>query len=160
MTDSHKQKEIYMKKFVIGSLVALAASSSFAWDLSVTQTRDFGTVERNGAGLAVGHNVGPVHVSLGAQRFQKGNNDLDRYSLMASYDVVKTKLGNFSVKGGGAYLNNQVGQDGYAAVAGVGYTFPITKALSFGLDATRQFGQDRVSRQDGNAVTAALTVKF
>lgn len=148
-----------MKKLVIGSLFALAATTASAWDISATATRDF-HAERNGGGLALGHNVGPVRVSLGAERFIAGKNDLDRYNIMASYDVVKTKLGNLSVVGGGAYLDNQTGQDGFAALAGVGYSFPLTKVVTLGVTATRQFGQDRVKSADGNSVTAGLRFKF
>ena len=149
-----------MKKLVIASAIALMASTASALDLSVSQTRDFGRVERNGVGLAVGHNVGPVHLGLGVERFTKGTNDLDRYSLVASYDVLKTKVGSVAVKAGGAYLNNERGSDGFAAVAGLGYRFPVTKTVSVGVDVVRQFGQERVSAQDGNRATAVVTLKF
>ena len=148
-----------MKKLIIGTAIAIAASSASALDLNVSMTRDM-TAERNGVGLMVGNKVGPVHVGLGVDRFVKGNNDLDRYSLVASYDVLKTKVGTLSAKGGGAYLDRQTGKDGFAALAGVGYTLPLTKTLALDVDVVRQFGQDRVKSLDGNVVSAGLTLKF
>lgn len=148
-----------MKKLIIGSAIAIAASSAAALDLGVNTTRDM-SADRNGYGLSLGSKVGPVQATVGIDRFVKGNNDLDRYSLILSYDVLATKFGTLSVKGGGAYLNRQTGKDGYAAVTGVGYSLPLTKTVSLGVDFTRQYGQDRVKSLDGNAVTAGLTVKF
>lgn len=148
-----------MKKFILGTAMAIAASAASAADIGVTATRDYNSL-RNGGGINVGHNMGDTRLSVGVERFTRGNNDLDRYNLTAAHPVVKTKFGNLSVLGGGAYLNNQVGKDGFALFAGVGYSYPVTKTVSFGLDVTRQFGQDRVKSADGNAVTAGLTFKF
>ena len=65
-----------------------------------------------------------------------------------------------AVKGGAAYLNNQTGQDGYAALVGVGASLPVAKKVALTLDATRQIGQDRVNSFDGNRVTAGVKFSF
>jgi outer membrane autotransporter protein len=64
------------------------------------------------------------------------------------------------VRAGGAYLNNQTGADGYAAVVGVGASVPVTKQVSLTVDVTRQYGQDRVQSFDGDRVTAGLKYRF
>jgi outer membrane autotransporter protein len=80
--------------------------------------------------------------------------------LIGSYDVATVGPATFSVKGGGAYLDNQTGQNGAALVVGAGVSVPVTKAISVGLDVTRQLGQDRVSQFDGNMVTAGVKLSF
>jgi outer membrane autotransporter protein len=65
-----------------------------------------------------------------------------------------------AVKGGAAYLNNQTGQDGYAALIGVGASLPVNKNVALTVDATRQYGQDRVNSFDGNRVTAGVKYSF
>lgn len=150
-----------MKKLAIASVIALAATAASALELGVTATRDYSGVEnRNGAGLSLTQRYGAVGVTAAFDRFTKGENDQDRYSVVAGYDV--TKVGAFTVtpKLGVAYLNNQVGQDGYAMTVGAGVSAPISKRVTLGLDVARQYGQDRVKASDGNTVAVGLTYKF
>ena len=150
-----------MKKIAIASLIALAATAASALEVGVTTTRDYsGAENRNGAGVTVGEQFGKVGVTAGFERFTKGTNDQDRYSLVAGYDVAKLGPVTVTPKVGVAYLNNQVGQDGYAMTVGVGASMPVTKQVSLGLDVARQYGQDRVQAFDGNRVTVGLKYKF
>lgn len=150
-----------MKKFAIASLIAMAAVTASAMEVGVTATRDYsGEPNRNGAGITLGQKYGAVGVTAGFERFTKGSNDQDRYSLVAGYDVARLGAVTVTPKVGVAYLNNQVGQDGYAATVGVGASVPVTKQVSLGLDVARQYGQERVKTSDGNTVTVGLSYKF
>jgi outer membrane autotransporter protein len=155
-----KEKEI-MKKLAIASLIALATTAASALEVGVTTTRDYsGTQNRNGSGITVGERVGKVGVTGGFERFTKGSNDQDRYSLVVGYDVAKIGSVTIAPKVGAAYLDNQTGQDGYAATVGAGASLPLTKQVSLGVDFARQMGQKRVEQFDGNRVNVGLTYKF
>ena len=150
-----------MKKIAIASILALAATAASALEVGVTATRDYsGADNRNAGGVTIGQSYGKVGVTAGFERFTRGANDQDRYSLVAGYDVAKVGPVVVTPKVGAAYLNNQTGADGYAMTVGVGARVPVTKQVSVGLDVARQYGQDRVSAFDGNRVTAGVTYKF
>ena len=147
-----------MKKLVIATAVALSAASASAMEFGVTASRDY--ANRNGFGFTVGEKFGAVGVTGGFQRFTKGANDQDLYSVTGSYDVVKLGPAVVSAKAGGVYLNNQTGSDGYAMTVGAGVDVPVTKQITVGVDAVRQYGQERVEQYDGNRITAAVKYKF
>lgn len=149
-----------MKKIAIATMIALAATAASALEVGVTSARDYASTDRNAVGLTVGQKVGAVNLTAGFDRAIRGTNDQDRYSLVAGVDVAKLGPVSVAVKGGAAYLNNQTGQDGYAALVGVGATLPVNKKVALTLDATRQYGQDRVSSFDGNRVTAGIKYSF
>lgn len=150
-----------MKKIAIASIIALAATAASALELGVTATRDYsGAENRNGAGLSLTQRYGAVGVTAGFDRFTKGDNDQDRFSLVAGYDVARLGSVTVTPKLGAAYLNNQVGQDGYAMTVGLGLSAPVTKKVSVGVDFARQYGQDRVKASDGNTVAVGLSYKF
>jgi opacity protein-like surface antigen len=148
-----------MKKIAIASILALSAIAASAVEIGVTTTRD-DTAARNATGITVGQSYGKVGVTAGFERFTKGANDQDRYSLTAGYNVAKISTVTITPKIGAAYLNNQTGSNGYAMTVGVGASMPITKQISVGVDYARQYGQDRVQSFDGDRVTAGVTVKF
>ncbi len=150
-----------MKKIAIATIIALAAGAASALELGVTAARDYsGAENQNGFGVTVGDKAGKLGGALGFQRFDRGTNDYDRYSLTGSYDVANIGPATVAVKAGGVYLRPEVGQTGYALTVGAGVSVPVTKAVSFGVDLTRQYGQDRVAQFDGNMVTAGLKVSF
>lgn len=150
-----------MKKFAIASIIALAATAASAVEVGVTTTADYSGVDkRTGYGFTVGKQTGALSVTGGFERFTKGANDQDRYSVVAGYDVAKFGPVTVTPKVGVAYLNNQTGADGYAMTVGVGASVPVTKQVAFTVDAARQYGQDRVKASDGNTVTAGLKYSF
>ena len=150
-----------MKKFAIASIIALAATAASAVEVGVIGTRDYsGAENRNSAGITLGQSFGKVGVTAGFERFTKGTNDQDRYSLVAGYDVAKLGAVTVTPKVGVAYLNNQVGENGYAMTVGVGASLPVTKQVSVTADVARQYGQDRVNQFDGNHVTVGLKYRF
>jgi outer membrane autotransporter protein len=149
-----------MKKIAIATIIALAAGAASALELGVTGARDYSGVNTNGYGITVGDKAGRLGGAVGFQRFDRTGNTQDRYTLMGSYDVTKVGPATIAVKGGAAYLDNQVGQNGAALVIGAGVSVPLNKTFSVGLDVTRQYGQDRVSQFDGNMVTAGVKMSF
>jgi hypothetical protein len=150
-----------MKKFAIASIIALAATAASALEVGVTTTSDYsGADKRAGYGFTVGKQTGALSVTGGFERFTKGANDQDRFSVTAGYDIAKFGPVTVTPKVAVAYLNNQTSADGYALAVGVGATVPLNKAIDFTLDASRQYGQKRVQDSDGNAVVAGLKYKF
>jgi outer membrane autotransporter protein len=150
-----------MKKIAIASIIALAATAASALEIGVVGTRDYSGVEnRNGAGVTLGNTYGKVGVTAGFERATKGDNDQDRYSLVAGYDAARLGPVTVTPKVGVAYLNNQVGENGYAMTVGLGASVPVTKQVSLTADVARQYGQDRVTQFDGNRVTVGLKYRF
>lgn len=149
-----------MKKIAIASLIALAAMSASAMELGVTTARDFAGSDRNSFGITLGQKFGAAGITAGFDRTNSGVNDQDRYSLVGSYDVAKVGAATIAVKAGAAYLSTQGADDGYAALVGVGVSYPLTKNISVGLDLTNQIGQKRVEQFDGNRITAGLKFAF
>ena len=150
-----------MKKIAIASIIALAATAASALEVGVVGTRDYsGAENRNSTGVTLGQSYGKVGVTAGFERFTRGANDQDRYSLVAGYDVAKVGSVTVTPKVGVAYLDNQTGQDGYAMTVGVGASVPVTKTVSLTADVARQYGQDRVQAFDGNRVTVGVKYKF
>ena len=149
-----------MKKILIAATFALAAASASALEVGVTAARDYASDDRNAVGLTVGQKYGKFGVTAGFDRATRGDNDQNRYSLVGSYDVATLGPVTIAGKAGVAYLDNQVGQDGYAALVGVGASMPITKTIAATADFTRQYGQDRVSQYNGNRITVGLKYSF
>lgn len=149
-----------MKKFAIATLVSLAAIAAGAAEVGVTVNHDTVGADRSGLGLTVGQKFGAVGVTAGVESFTKGANNLQRYSLVGSYDVAKLGSATVAVKAGAAYLNNQVGSNGYAAVAGVGVSVPVAAKVNAVVGLTNQQGRNNVRALNGNTVTAGLTYSF
>jgi len=154
------KRKNYMKKFAIATMIALVATTASALEVGITTARDYAGTDRNATGVTVGEKFGAVTLTAGFDRSIQGANDQDRFSLVAGYNVAKLGPVSVAVKGGAAYLNNQTGQDGYAALIGVGASLPINKNMALTVDATRQHGQDRVNSFDGNRVTAGVKYSF
>lgn len=149
-----------MKKIVIASIIALSALAASAVEVGINTTRDFSGNGRNSVGLTVGQQYGKFGVTAGFERFNSDATEQDRYSVVGSYDVAKFGPVTVAGKVGGAYLHNQVGENGYALTVGVGASVPVTKDVAFTADYTRQVGQQRVGQYDGNRITAGLKYAF
>ncbi len=149
-----------MKKIVLATAIALAASAASAVEVGVTATSDYSGDNRNFGGVTIGQSYGKVNATAGFERSTVGGNDQDRWSLVGGYDVVKLGSVTVTPRLGVAYLDNQTGSNGYAATVGIGAAVPVTKKVGVGLAVDRQYGQDRVSQFDGNRVTAAVKYSF
>ena len=150
-----------MKNILIASILAMAAFSANAVEVGVNGSYDFGSpTERPGAGVTVGQKFGKVGVTAGFDRYTK-TTDQDKYSLVGSYDVATVAKTTVAVKAGAAYLSNTSGvADGYAALVGVGASYPITKAVSLTADYRYQAGQSRVNQFDGSTVAFGAKYSF
>jgi len=146
-----------MKKIAIATLLALSVGSAHALELGVT-TSHAPKMDKNGMGLSLGLvKVGPLHTTAAWEKFE---GQQDRYSVVAALPLTKVEKLHLSLKAGGVWLHNQHQVNGYAAVAGVGLDLPLSKKMTVGVDATRQWGETKVSNFDGNKVTASLKFKF
>jgi hypothetical protein len=148
-----------MKKLIIASLMAAAIGTASAYEIGVTAGRD-GTAGVNTAGVTVGQRWDKVTATLGYERVNYIDNEQNRWSLTGGYDVVKLGQLTVSALAGVSYLDNRVGENGYALRAGVGASYPVTKNVALTAAAFRQFGQDRVSMYDGNNVQVGLKYSF
>jgi outer membrane autotransporter protein len=150
-----------MKKFVLAFLLASGLSSAaMAAEVGVRGSYDWGSnPERGGYGVTLGQKFGPAGVELGFDRYTK-NEDLNKWSVVGSYDVLTVNNATFAVKAGGAYLDPSVSKNGYAALVGAGVTIPVTKSLAATVDYRYQIGQDRVSQFDGSSVLAGFKYSF
>ena len=149
-----------MKKIVLATALVLAATAASALELGVTATRDYSGDNRNFGGVTIGQSYGKLNATLGAERSSVGSNDQNRFSLVGGYDVAKLGPVTVTPRLGVAYLNNQVGDNGYAMTVGLGASVPVTKQVSVGLAVDRQYGQDRVQQFDGNRVTLGAKYRF
>lgn len=149
-----------MKKMFFTVVAMLFAGSVFATDIGVKFGRDYAGSDRNGYGITLGQKSGAIGGELGVERFTRGGNSQDRYSLVGSYDVTKISNVTLAVKAGGAYLDNQYGADGYALITGVGASMPVAKNLAVTIDARHQNGQKRVEAFDGNTISAGIKYSF
>ncbi len=146
-----------MKKIVLSAVLATAALAASAVEVGITTTADYSnSTKATATGFTIGQNFGKVSVAGGYQHFSA----VDRYTVTAGYDIAKVGSIIVTPKLGAAYLNNATGVDGSAIIVGIGATLPLTKTVSFTLDAERQYGQDRVQGADGNRVTAGLKYRF
>jgi hypothetical protein len=149
-----------MKKFVITTVLALAATAASAVEVGVTAARVYGDQDRNFGGITIGEHYGKLSATVGFERSTAGNNDIDRVSLVGGYDVAKIGSVVVTPKLGVAYLDRQVGADGYALTVGIGASVPVSKQVRLGVDVARQYGQDRVDTLNGNRVGFSAKYSF
>jgi opacity protein-like surface antigen len=150
-----------MKKFAIASVLALAAVSASAVEIGVNGGYSWGgPIDRPSAGITLGEKFGKMGVTAGFTRATK-DVDQDKYSLVGSYDVATIAKTTVAVKAGAAYLSNTGNvADGYAALVGVGASYPITKTVSLTADYRYQAGQSRVNQFDGSTVAFGAKYSF
>ena len=147
-----------MKKLVLVAAL-MAAFSAQAVELGVNASTDTANTDRNGFGVTLGHKIDKFGLTAGFDRYSKGT-DVDKYSLIGSYDVTRIGNATFAVKAGGAYLNQKNGNDGYAALVGAGLSIPFTKQVAATFDYRYQAGRSNVNHLDGSTVSAGLKYSF
>jgi outer membrane autotransporter protein len=147
-----------MKKLaIIAALMAVTGVAS-ATDLGVRAGRNFGS-DTNSVGITLGQKFGDFGAELA---FDRGTSPVsgNRYSLVGSYDVVKYHDVTFAAKAGAAIVDASQSGNGYAAIVGVGVSYPVYKNISLVADYSYQLGQDRVRQFDGSALTAGIKYSF
>ena len=130
-----------------------------AVELGVNASQDTAGTDRTGYGITIGQKFGAVGVTAGFDRYTTGT-ELDKYSVVGSYDVTKIGSATLAVKAGAAYLNPKSSDNGYAALAGAGVSVPLTRSLAATVDYRYQAGQSRVQSLDGHSVAAGVKLAF
>ena len=150
-----------MRKLASVAILALASIAASAAEVGVTAV-DLTTPNqgRYGYGITIGDKFGDYTLTAGAARFYRETNDQNRFSLVASKDVVTFGPVALSGRLGAAYLANNTGESGTALTVGAGASVPVAKNVTAGLSIDRQYGQSRVNSYDGNIVTAGVKVGF
>ncbi len=149
-----------MKKIFATLALSLFAVSTMAWELGVSGGRDFSGADRNYAGISLSHDVGPVGVTAGYSRTFSGDDNQNRFSVMAGVDLVKLGPVTVTPVVGVAYLHNQASANGLALAAGVSTSLPIRDRMDLVVDWTHQWGQERVNTSNGNRVSAGIRYAF
>jgi opacity protein-like surface antigen len=147
-----------MKKVIL-TVALLAAFSAQAVEVGVNASSDTANTDRSGYGVTIGQKFDKVGVTAGFDRYSKGT-DLDKYTVMGSYDVTKIGFATLSAKAGVAYLDQKNANDGYAALIGAGVSIPVTTAVAATVDYRYQAGQSRVKSLDGSTISAGLKYSF
>jgi outer membrane autotransporter protein len=147
-----------MKKIILVAAL-MAAVSAQAVELGINASRDTANSDRSGYGLTVGQKFDNVGITAGFDKYTTGT-ELSKYTLVGSYDVTKVGAATIAVKGGVAYLDQKNTTDGYAALVGVGVSYPLSKQVALTADYRYQAGQSRVSSLDGGTIAAGLKYAF
>jgi len=147
-----------MKNLILVAALMTTLSAQ-AVEFGVNGSADTANTDRTGYGVTIGQKFDKVGVTAGFDRYTKGN-DLDKYTVIGSYDVTKVGTATVAVKAGAAYLNQKTGSDGYAALIGAGVSIPVTTSVAATVDYRYQAGQSRVNNLDGSTVTAGIKYSF
>jgi opacity protein-like surface antigen len=148
-----------MKKIIATLALMGLVFAAQAVELGVNASRDTAGTDRTGYGVTVGQKFGAAGITAGFDRYTTGT-ELDKYSVVGSYDVTKIGSATLAVKAGAAYLNPKSGDNGYAALVGAGVSIPLTQSIAATVDYRYQAGQSRVKSLDGSTVTAGLKLAF
>jgi len=148
-----------MKKLAIMTALVLAAASASALEVGVRGVHT-GNDTADMVGVTVDQKFGKVGVEGAFDRSTRGVANVNRWSLVGSYDVAKVAGLTVSAKAGLAFVDPSVGENGYAALVGVGASYPLTKKVSLVADYAFQKGQTRVAGFNANNVSAGVKVSF
>jgi len=147
-----------MKKVILVTAL-LASMGAQAVELGINASRDTANTDRTGYGITIGQKYDKVGITAGFDQYKSGI-DMNKYSLVASYDVTKVGAATIAVKGGVAYLDQKNTTDGYAALVGAGVSYPLSKQVALTADYRYQAGQSKVSSLDGSTIIAGLKYSF
>lgn len=149
-----------MKKVILAVALAATMGAAQAVEVGVNMGKTFAGEDRPVWGLSLGQRYGAWGVTGGFDRATRGANDLNRWSLVGSYDVARLGPVAFQAKAGAAYLDPQVKPGGYAALAGAGVEYSLSKTVKLTADYQHTLGQRRVDQFNGNSVTAGVKFVF
>ena len=147
-----------MKKVILVTAL-LASMGAQAIELGINASRDTANTDRTGVGITVGQKFDKVGITAGFDQYKTGT-DMNKYTLVGSYDVATVGAATIAVKGGVAYLDQKNTTDGYAALVGAGVSYPLSKQVALTADYRYQAGQSKVSSLDGSTVIAGLKYSF
>jgi len=148
-----------MKKLAIIAILATATGLASAADIGARFEHNSGN-DTSGFGVTVGQKFGAVGVEAAVDRSAVASRDVNRYSLVGSYDLTKVYGVTVAAKAGVAFVDALGQKHGGALLGGVGVSYPVTKKISLVADYAYQQGQERVSEWNGNTVSAGLKYSF
>lgn len=149
-----------MKKAILAVALAATMGMAQAVEVGVNVGKSYAGEDRPVWGFSLGQKFGDWGVTGGFDRATRGANDLNRWTLVGSYDVAKFGPVTVQAKAGAAYLDPQVKPSGYAGLAGIGAEYALTKTVKLTADYQHQFGQNRVEQFNGNLINAGIKVSF
>jgi opacity protein-like surface antigen len=147
-----------MKKIILVTAL-LASMGAQAVELGINASRDTANSDRSGYGFTIGEKYDKVGITAGFDRYTTGT-ELNKYTLVGSFDVAKFGASTVAVKGGAAYVDQKNTTDGYAALIGAGVSYPVSKQVALTADYRYQAGQSRISSLDGSTISAGLKYSF
>jgi outer membrane autotransporter protein len=148
-----------MKKLAIIAVLAAAVTSASALEVGVVAGRNFGS-ERNGMGVTLGQKFGDFGLEGSLLRSTTGTANVNLFGVTGSYDLYKNKNFTVMAKAGGAFIDPNVGVNGYAGQVGLGVAVPVAKNVSLTADYAYQWTQGRISAFEGNVLTAGVKYSF
>jgi hypothetical protein len=148
-----------MKKLVILAALAAAAVSASALEVGV-RAGNSPVADNTVVGATIGQKFGPVGLEAAFDRTTRGSENLNKWSAVASYDMVTLAGVTIAPKAGVAFIDPSIAPNGYAVVVGAGASLPVTSNIKLVADAMWQDGQTRVSGVDGVYYTVGVKYSF
>jgi hypothetical protein len=154
-----------MKKVLVAvalsmGLIGTASAVNFGVNGGVMTGGNDGGV----AGVTVGEKWGKIGVDAGFARGWGQDTTVDRWTLVAGYDVAKVSGVTVTPKIGYAYLDNSntsianAAPSASAGLVGVGFSLPVAKKIAVTADYAYQFSGS--SNNNANVVTAGVKYSF
>lgn len=140
--------------------LVLAAASASAADVGVRLSHAPSNGSANALGVTLGQKFGAVGVEGAFDRSTTGAVNVNKYSLVGSYDIAKFGSMTVAPKVGVAYVDPSRGLSGTALTVGVGASYPLTKQWALTTDYSYQRGQDKIRAYDGNYFTVGAKYSF
>jgi len=149
-----------MKKLVIMAALAVAAVSASAVELGARGTFSSADNMADSVGVTVGQKFGKFGAEGAFDRTTRGTANVDRWSLVGSYDVVKLGPVMLAATAGVATINPSNAVSGGAVTVGANASYPLTKKFALVGGYYYQSGADRISFADGNYFTVGAKYSF
>lgn len=148
-----------MKKLAIIAILATVTGLASAADVGARFSNNSGN-STGSFGVTIGQKFGAFGVEAAVDRSAVASTDVNRYSLVGSYDLAKVYGVTVAAKAGVAVVDPKGSKHGEAVLAGVGVSYPLTKKVSLVADYAYQQGQERVSTWNGNTVSMGAKYSF
>lgn len=148
-----------MKKLAIAASLIAACGLASAMDVGVRGTYN-GESRADMVGVTVGKKFGAFGAEAAFDRTTRGDENVNRFSVMGTYDFLKISDVTFVAKAGAVHYDPSAGDNGGALVAGIGGVYPLTKKVSLVADYAYARGADRVARLAGHSMSAGVKFAF
>lgn len=148
-----------MKKLAIIALLTAATGVASAAEVGVRMGQH-GDDDARFNGVTVTETIKGVKTEFAFDRHSDNGFSVNRFSALGVMDLTKVGDVTISAKGGLAHLNPSRGESGFAAVVGLGASYPFNKTTTLVVDVNRMRGQSRVSSLDGTGLSVGVKFAF